>query len=133
MYFNNTRAGDTVWVNKLKATYRNAVKHNSTAINNYVMMTILSDDVNWYINRINRLQANESAKKQALQAQLNAVEDEMVMYALKTAELYKAMGSILKASDKANYKRALNNIIDHYKSRGKAAQAAPYETAVKSL
>lgn len=136
VYFNDKRAGDTAWVNKLKDAYRAAARVNPTAINNYVMMTVLSDDLNYYTNNVNRLKSStkpdDVKKRQAFQANLDKTSDEMVQYALKTADAYGAMSN-LKASDKANYKRALNNIVDYYKSRNQADKAAQYEQKIKQL
>lgn len=136
VYFNDKRAGDTAWVNRLKDAYRAAARVNPTAINNYVIMTILSDDLNYYINNVNKLKSStkpeDVKKRQAFQASLDKTSEEMVQYAMKTADAYAAMPN-LKASDKANYKRALNNIVDYYRSKNQADKAAQYEQKIKQL
>lgn len=136
VYFNDKRAGDTAWVNKLRDAYRGAARVNPTPINNYVMMSILGDDVNYYLNNINRLKNStnpaEVKRREAFQTLLDKANEEMLQYALKTADAYSTLPN-LKTSDKANYKRALNNIIDYYTAKNQKEKLAPYQQKLQAL
>jgi tetratricopeptide (TPR) repeat protein len=135
VYYDDKRVNDSVWLSKLKDAFRGALNVQSTPTNNYILMAILADDANFISNNINRIRGTKPEdlkKKQALQAQLKSVNDEMAKYALATYNLYSAMPS-LKASEKANQKRVIQNLIDYYRSNNNTAKVTEFEAKLKTL
>jgi hypothetical protein len=137
VYYSDARANDTAWMNKLRNAFRGAARVNPTVTNNYIMMSILADDINFMTNSISRIKTStkpdDVKKRQAIQASLDKANEEMIVYALKAADQYSALGTGIKTADKANYRRTLQNIADYYRSKNQADKAATYEQKMKQL
>jgi hypothetical protein len=72
------------------------------------------------------------AKKKAINAKLDAKYENMYTFSQKAADIY-AKETTLKAQDKANYRKTLNQLIDYYTRKKQTDKIAALEEKVKSL
>jgi hypothetical protein len=62
-----------------------------------------------------------------------AMYEQLYAYSQKAYDLYTAEGSNLKAEEKPNYRKVINNLIDYYQFKKQPTKAAEYQAKLKTL
>ena len=74
----------------------------------------------------------DQARKKDLNARMDAKYEGMYTYSQKVYDMY-AKESSLKAQDKANYRKAINQLIDYYTRKKQTDKVTEYQNKLKQL
>lgn len=120
----------------LHVALKNAVTINPTsAYANFVMTQHLSNqvyDTQEGYNKIKGTKPEDVKKKQAINAEINKMYDELFTYANVAHQQYEKMPE-MKVGEKANYRIMTNQLIDYYRQKKQPDKVKMYEDKLKTL
>lgn len=120
---------------KLQTVLKTAVDAKSTPIANFVMSQHLYNqiyDLEDAQRAVKGTTAADQAKKKDISAKINAKYEEMYVYAQKAYDLYTAE-TTLKAQDKANLRKVIDELVDYYSKKKQQDKVNFYQQKLKSL
>jgi hypothetical protein len=114
----------------------NAISVQSTSTANFVMSQHIYNQI-YDLEETARLMkgttAADLAKKKALNENINKKYEDLYTYSLKAYELFGEHEKDLKAQDKANYRKVINQLIDYHQRKKQADKVALYQAKIKTL
>jgi hypothetical protein len=114
----------------------NAIAVQSTATNNFVMSQHVYNqifDLEESLRAIKGTAAADVAKRKTLNESINKKYDDLHTYSLKAYEFFSANEKDLKAQDKANYRKVVNQLIDYHQRKKQADKVAQYQAKLKTF
>ncbi len=113
-----------------------AIAANSTATANFVMSQHLYNqifDLEESLRAVRGTTAADQAKKKDLNEKMNKKYDELYTYSFKAYNLFTDDYASLKAQDKANYRKVINQLIDYHQKKKQADKVTMYQDKLKTL
>jgi len=121
---------------KTQKALEKAISLRNTPMANFVMsqhMYYQIYDIDDQIREVKGTTPAAVAKRKELNAKEAAKYEEMYPYAVKAYELYNADLANLKAVDKANMRKVINQLIDYHQRKKQADKVTFYQDRLKSL
>lgn len=121
---------------RLGNALRKAISINSTAFANYIMGQHVYQqiyDLDDAARLVRGSTAADVAKRKDLNAKQSAKYEELFPYIQKSYDLYSKDLSTLKANDKANLRRTINQLIDYHQRKKQQDKVTFYQDKLKSL
>jgi hypothetical protein len=119
---------------KLASALTKALSAKSTAIANFVMSQHIYNqiyDLEDMQRAIRGTTAADTKKKADVKAKLDVKYEELQKYASAAYDLYSAQ--TLKAQDKANLRKVIDELVDYYSRKNQQDKVALYKEKLKSL
>jgi hypothetical protein len=119
---------------KLASALTKALSAKSTAIANFVMSQHIYNqiyDLEDIQRAIRGTTAADTKKKADVKARLDVKYEELQKYASAAYDLYSAQ--TLKAQDKANLRKVIDELVDYYSRKNQQDKVALYKEKLKSL
>jgi hypothetical protein len=119
---------------KLASALSKALSAKSTAIANFVMSQHIYNqiyDLEDIQRAIRGTTAADTKKKADVKARLDVKYEELQKYASAAYDLYSAQ--TLKAQDKANLRKVIDELVDYYSRKNQQDKVALYKEKLKSL
>jgi hypothetical protein len=110
------------------------VQPNSTLANYVLSQHIYNEiyDLEEALRAVKGTTPADQAKKKDLNAKIDKKFEELYTYSQKAYDLYSAEAS-LKAQDKANYRKVINQLIDYYQKKKQTDKATALQAKLKTL
>jgi hypothetical protein len=121
---------------KLQNALAKAISLQSTAFANYVMSQHIYNqiyDLDDALRLIRGTKPADLAKKKEINATEDKKYEEFYGYSQKAYDLYSADAAHLKAQDKANYRKVINQLIDYHQRKKQTDKVAFYQDKLKTL
>lgn len=96
----------------------------------YVMQTYDLDDS---LRAIKGTTPADVAKRKELNARMDSKYETMYTYSQKAYDLFSAHEATMKAQDKANYRKVINQLIDYYSRKKQTDKVTFYQDKLKQL
>ncbi|HEU0111296.1 MAG TPA: hypothetical protein VFQ73_10490 [Flavisolibacter sp.] len=136
-YTNEKKPADyTARQERLNAALNKTLSLKSTAFANYVMSQHIYNqiyDLDDELRKVRGTTAADQAKKKDIVARTDKKYEEFYTYSQKAYDLYAADAATLKAVDKANYRKVINQLIDYHQRKKQTDKVAMYQEKLKSL
>jgi len=140
--FNNTYSYEkkpadyTARQEKLRKALEQAIQvQPNSSLANYVMSQHIYNEVYDLEEQLRAVRGTtpaDQAKKKDLTAKIDRKYEDLLEYSQKAYDLYSAEAS-LKAQDKANYRKVINQLIDYHQRKKQADKVTMYQNKLKSL
>ncbi len=121
--------------NKLQDALNKAISINSTAIANFVMSQHIYNEIYDLEDALRAVKGNapaDAAKRRDLNAKRDAKYNELYPYAQKAYDLY-SQETTLKAQDKVNLRKTIDELIDYYERKKQTDKVTFYQGKLKTL
>ncbi|HEU0064398.1 MAG TPA: hypothetical protein VFQ58_05175, partial [Flavisolibacter sp.] len=120
---------------KLQALLTKTISLNSTALDNFVMSQHIYNEIYDVEDALRAVKGNapaDAAKRRDLNAKRARLYEEMLPYAQKSYDLY-GQETTMKTTDKVNYRKVINELIDYYDRKKQTDKVAMYQAKLKTL
>lgn len=117
---------------KLRNALTRALSAKSTPIANFVMSQHIYNEIYDLEDQQRATKSTDTKKKAELKGKLDQKYEELYKYALAAYDLYTAEHS-MKAQDKANLRKVIDELIDYHSRKNQQDKVAVYKEKLKAL